>query len=83
MIAADDYRPITVAAGFLDYIEIDVTVEFHATAVRWIAAATELEGDLRTALGPTLFEDKLAGRRETLDAIECGDVRRLMVAATA
>ena len=74
---------MTIEAGFTDYTERDVTDAFHGTATRWIEAATELEAELRAALGSTIFEDKYASRAETLDAIETGEVRRLLIAATA
>ena len=83
MIPADLYRSLTIEAGFTDYSQIDVTDAFHATATRWIAVANDLELELRAALGATIFEDKYASRTETLDAIETGEVRRLLVGATA
>ena len=83
MIPADRYRPMMMEAGFTDYTERDVTDAFHGTATRWIEAATELEAELRAALGSRIFDDKYSSRAETLDAIETGEVRRLLIAATA
>lgn len=60
------------AAGFVRMVVIDVTRDFLETARRWFTHASELEGDLRSALGDALFDEQQAGRQETITAVEEG-----------
>ncbi len=75
--------PMVERAGFHEVEETDITAAFHSTAVRWLTAAAELEKDLRSALGDRVFEEKLASRQGTFDAIESGDLCRLLITAMA
>lgn len=80
---APDYEPMMHEAGFSNLTEADVTPAFHATALRWLTAASELEADLREVLGDEGYDDKVASRTETFDAIEAGEIRRLLITAIA
>lgn len=81
ILPAPIHLPMVERAGFHDVEETDITAAFHSTAVRWLTAAAELEEDLRSALGDRVFEEKLASRRGTFDAIESGDLCRLLITA--
>lgn len=83
MSPARDYFAMVTKAGFTDVRESDVTAAFRATAVRWLSAAADLDDDLRSVLGDTSWDDKLTSRRDTFDAIEAGEIRRLLISATA
>jgi hypothetical protein len=80
---APDYEPMMRQAGFNHLTQADVTPAFHATALRWLTAASDLEADLREVLGDQGYDDKVASRTETFDAIEAGDIRRLLITAVA
>lgn len=77
------YRPLIVQAGFEAIEESDVTEQFGAMATKWLEVAADLEGDLRSVLGDDVFEGKLQSRLETRDAIEAGELRRLLFTARA
>ena len=80
---ASGYRPIVEEAGFRSIESSDVTDAFLSMSLRWLAVAADLEDDLRSALGHDVFDDKLQSREETRDAIESGELRRLLFTATA
>lgn len=83
MAPASSYADLAGQAGFNDLTNTDVTDAFHATARRWLMAASDLEHDLRAVLGDEVYAEKLASRSETLEAIEAGEIRRLRITATA
>jgi len=70
-------------AGFAAVTEQDITVEFRATAAKWLEEAAALEPELRRAMGDEVFEEKQANRRTTFQAIEAGDLGRLRLVAEA
>ena len=77
------YQPIVDEAGFRSIESSDVTDAFYAMSLRWLEVAADLEDDLRSALGDDVFDDKLQSRRDTRDAIESGELQRLLFTATA
>jgi hypothetical protein len=77
------YTPIVEKAGFRSIECSNVTEEFHTMSLRWLSVAADLEDDLRSALGDDVFDDKLQSRKDTLDAIESGELQRLLFTATA
>jgi hypothetical protein len=77
------YTPIVEKAGFRSIECSDVTKEFHTMSLRWLAVAADLEDSLRSALGEDVFDDKLQSREDTRDAIESGELQRLLITATA
>lgn len=79
----DVYLPLVEQAGFQAIEESDITQAFGAMAARWVEVAEDLEDDLRSVLGADVFDAKLLNRIETRDAIESGDLRRLLFTATA
>ena len=80
---ADDYLPLVQTAGFSSIEHSDITDAFHTIMLLWLEAAADLEADLRSVLGDDVFDDKLASRRETLEATEAGELLRLLFTATA
>ena len=80
---ASGYRPIVEEAGFRSIECSDVTEAFKSMSHRWLAVAADLEDDLRSALGNDVFADKLQSRKDTRDAIESGELLRLLFTATA
>lgn len=77
------YRTMLEAAGFRSIAERDVTAEYHHTAAEWLRVAAALEPELRRALGDDVFEEKQANRRSSFQAIEEGDLGRMLYTARA
>jgi sarcosine/dimethylglycine N-methyltransferase len=79
----DSYMPFVEEAGFRSIECSDLTDSFHTMSLLWLAAAGDLERDLRSAIGDDVYDDKLQSRTDTCDAIESGDLRRLLFTARA
>src|SRR5437870_4708358 len=66
------------AAGFAEVVATDVTTDFLETARRWVSYASKFEGDLRSTLGDTLFDEQQTDRRALIAAIEDGLLSRAL-----
>jgi hypothetical protein len=70
------------AAGLVEVVETDVTADFLETARRWVRYASKFEGDLRSTLGDTLFDEQQSDRRAMIAAIEEGLLSRALFEGT-
>jgi hypothetical protein len=70
------------AAGLVEVVETDVTADFLETARRWVRYASKFEGDLRSTLGDTLFDEQQTDRRAMIAAIEEGLLSRALLEGT-
>ena len=70
------------AAGLVEVLETDVTADFLETARRWMSYASKFEGDLRSTVGDTLFDEQQTDRRAMIAAIEEGLLSRAFFEAT-
>jgi hypothetical protein len=66
------------AAGFAEVAATDLTRDFLETARRWVRYASKFEGDLRSTLGDTLFDEQQTDRRAMIAAIEEGLLSRAL-----
>jgi hypothetical protein len=69
------------AAGFVSIDVTDVTPDFLDTARRWLTHASELEGELRSALGNALFDEQQESRLDIITAVEQGLLARALFVA--
>jgi hypothetical protein len=76
------YVDLLTAAGFVDIQVEDVTDAYMATAKTWLDAVEGLEVDLRSALGDSIFDDKVASRRAGCVQLEAGELGRTLYSAT-
>jgi hypothetical protein len=82
-IASSREQPeLLEAAGLVEVAATDVTTEFLATARRWVSYASKFEGDLRSTLGDTLFDEQQTDRRAMIAAIEEGLLSRALFEGT-
>jgi len=70
------------AAGLVEVVATDVTTDFLETARRWVNYASKFEGDLRSTLGDTLFDEQQTARRAMIAAIEEGLLSRALFEGT-
>ena len=70
------------AAGLVEVLETDVTADFLETARRWVNHASKFEGELRSTLGDTLFDEQQTARRAMIAAIEEGLLSRALFEGT-
>jgi hypothetical protein len=70
------------AAGLVEVVETDVTADLLETARRWVSYASKFEGDLRSTLGDTLFDEQQTARRAMIAAIEEGLLSRALFEGT-
>lgn len=77
------YPEMLTHAGFIDIGSEDTTTQYLEVAGRWLAAADDLEHELRSAMGDDVFEDKSASRAASYEMIESGDLGRTLYWATA
>jgi hypothetical protein len=68
-------RELLRTAGFAGIVEQDVTAAFGATARRWLRAWIR-HGDPIRARDPAQFEQEQRWRRQTLEVIDRGWLRR-------
>jgi hypothetical protein len=82
-VGSDGEQPdLLVAAGFAEVVTTDVTTDFLETARRWVRYASKFEGDLRSSLGDTLFDEQQTARRAMIAAIEEGLLCRALFEGT-
>ena len=70
------------AAGLVEVVATDVTTDFLETTRRWVNYASKFEGDLRSTLGDTLFDEQQTDRRAMIAAIEEGLLSRALFEGT-
>jgi len=70
------------AAGLVEVLETDVTADFLETARRWVGYASKFEGELRSTLGDTLFDEQQTARRAMITAVEQGLLSRALFEGT-
>ena len=70
-------------AGFADIVVTDVTGDFLETARRWLRYTSELESELRSAVGDAVFDEQQADRAETIPPIEEGLLSRALFEGTS
>ncbi len=77
-----EHAELLEAAGLVKVVATDVTTDFLETARRWVNYASKFEGDLRSTLGDTLFDEQQADRRAMIAAIEEGLLSRALFEGT-
>ncbi len=89
---ADDYGFVATAvpyvdllaqAGFTDIGMADTTSSYQEVAGRWLAAAHDLESELRQAMGDEMYEEKVASRAAAYEQLKWGGIGRTRYWATA
>ncbi len=75
------YPELLAGAGFVDVAEEDVTVDYRATAARWLREAASMEPELRAAMGAEVYEDKLRRRRARIEEVDAGMIGRALLTA--
>ena len=76
------YPGLLRSAGFNEIDAVDLTAEYLATQLRWLAATLRHEAGLRSALGDDVVEEGLKRRRSTASAIKEGLLLRTLYTAT-
>lgn len=77
------YPELLAQAGFIDIGSEDTTSGYLEVAGRWLAAARDLESELRRAIGDEVFEEKYSSRAESFEMVESGELGRTLYWATA
>ena len=72
------YEELLAQAGFTDIGSQDTTLEYLGVAGRWLAAARELETELRSAVGDEIFDDKYESRTVSYEMIKAGELGRTL-----
>jgi hypothetical protein len=72
------YVKLLAQAGFTDISSRDTTLEYREVAGRWLAAARDLETELRSAVGDEIFEEKYESRAVSYEMIEAGELGRTL-----
>lgn len=75
------YPRVLQSAGFVGVVATDLTSDYRSTQQRWIDASDRHEAGLRDAVGDDEFERRMAGRYETLRAIDDGLLSRFKYVA--
>ena len=68
-------------AGFDQIETTDLTADYRATQIRWIAATHAREPEIRQAMGDAAYEERMANRHQTLAAIDKGLLARFQYSA--
>ena len=77
------YDILLADAGFTHVGAVDMTARYTEVAHRWLAAARDLEGELRDAMGDEVFDEKLASREASFEMVDSGELGRTRFWATA
>jgi hypothetical protein len=70
------------SAGFVDIDETDYTEQYHATLRGWLDHSAERSAELVVLWGYQLFTERQADRRSSIEAVETGWQRRVLISAT-
>ena len=81
--AEADYQALVATAGFTNIRVRDDSASYRDTAASWLRESERDAGHLEALFGAEVFRDQQARRRDTLDAINRGLLRRYMVLAQA
>ena len=77
------YDILLADAGFTHVGAMDMTARYTEVAQRWLAAARDLESELRDAMGDDVFDEKLASREASFEMADAGELGRTRYWATA
>jgi cyclopropane fatty-acyl-phospholipid synthase-like methyltransferase len=77
-----DYPTLMARAGFVDFVQVDVTSAYATTQRAWYEAAERQAEALRRLTSDAEFAEAQADRRLTADAIGAGILRRSLFTAT-
>ena len=72
-------REMSERSGFVDHVERDVTAEYLTTLRAKVAAEAQVADDLERLYGPEEYARTMRNRRDSLEAIEAGYLRRSLV----
>ena len=75
------YESLLRSAGFVDVVVTDLTADYRATQRRWMDATERRELAMRGVMGDQMYDERLATRRETLQAIDDGLLTRFLYTA--
>ena len=75
------YPRLLQSAGFTEIVATDLTTDYRATQQRWLDASDRHAAALRGAVGDAEYERRLAGRHDTLRAIDDGLLSRFRYVA--
>jgi hypothetical protein len=70
------------SAGFVDIDEADCTEQYHETLRAWIDHSADRSAELVALWGRQLFTERQADRRSSIEAVESGWQRRILISAT-
>ena len=70
------------SAGFFDIDETDYTEQYHETLRGWLDHSAERSAELVALWGLQLFTERQADRRSSIEALEAGWQRRILISAT-
>jgi hypothetical protein len=70
------------SAGFVDIDETDYTKQYHETLRGWLDHSAERSEELVALWGNELFTERQADRRSSIEAVEAGWQRRILINAT-
>jgi hypothetical protein len=70
------------SAGFDDIDETDYTAQYHETLRGWHDHSAERSEELVALWGSELFTERQGDRRSSIEAVEAGWQRRILVSAT-
>jgi len=76
------YVELLAQAGFTDIGSRDTTLEYLEVAGRWLAAARDLETELKIVVGDEIFDDKYKSRAVSYEMIKAGELGRTLYWAT-
>jgi hypothetical protein len=70
------------SAGFVDIDETDYTEQYHETLRGWRDHSAERSAELVALWGHQLFTERQDDRRSSIEAVEAGWQRRILISAT-
>jgi hypothetical protein len=70
------------SAGFADIDETDYTAQYHKTLRGWHDHSAERSKELVALWGYELFTERQADRRSSIEAVDAGWQRRILISAT-
>lgn len=79
--ARAEYAELVARAGFVDIVEVDLTKEYAVTQQAWYEAYEQRAPEIHQLVSDAEFAEGQTDRRETLDAIGAGLLRRSLFTA--